>query len=174
MLEPMATRAQVQLVRHPRSVGAAAHGVEVVVQRRDETLQLEYRVHGNMERLDVPRAPLDHERLWERTCAELFVLGSGGAYVEWNFSPTGQSTRFGFSGYRDRVRVEATQVVPHLRRDPDVVELSVRGSFAASPSRLGLSMVTRDVDGRYAYWALHHPGDEPDFHHPGGFTLELG
>jgi len=33
--------------------------------------------------------------------------------------------------------------------------------------------VIEENDGRLAYWALRHASDNPDFHHPEGFTLEL-
>lgn len=29
------------------------------------------------------------------------------------------------------------------------------------------------LDGGRAYWALHHPPGQPDFHHPPGFALRL-
>lgn len=38
----------------------------------------------------------------------------------------------------------------------------------------GLSAVIEEADGTKSYWALAHPDPEkPDFHHPGGFVLEL-
>jgi hypothetical protein len=39
--------------------------------------------------------------------------------------------------------------------------------------RLGLSAILLRTDGQREFWALQHPGDAPDFHHPGGHVLEL-
>ena len=39
---------------------------------------------------------------------------------------------------------------------------------------VGLTAVIEDADGGIAYWALAHPGEQPDFHHPASFTLRLG
>jgi hypothetical protein len=33
--------------------------------------------------------------------------------------------------------------------------------------------VIEEADGRRSYWALHHPGPEPDFHHPDCFVAKL-
>jgi len=36
-----------------------------------------------------------------------------------------------------------------------------------------LSAVIEATDGSLSYWALEHPADKPDFHHPDSFALEL-
>jgi hypothetical protein len=38
---------------------------------------------------------------------------------------------------------------------------------------LALAAVLEDRDGRLSYWALEHPSERPDFHHPNSFVLEL-
>ena len=38
---------------------------------------------------------------------------------------------------------------------------------------VGLTAVVEGLDGAIAYWALAHPSDKPDFHHPDSFALEL-
>ena len=38
---------------------------------------------------------------------------------------------------------------------------------------LALSTVVKRKDGRISYWALRHPSDKPDFHHPDSFVLDL-
>ena len=38
---------------------------------------------------------------------------------------------------------------------------------------LALSAVIERVDGSISYWALRHPSDKPDFHHPDSFVLDL-
>ena len=39
--------------------------------------------------------------------------------------------------------------------------------------RLGLSVVIETLDGAISYWALAHPSEKPDFHHPDSFILTL-
>ena len=39
---------------------------------------------------------------------------------------------------------------------------------------MGLSAIIEETDGTKSYWALAHPpGEEPDFHDPACFALEL-
>jgi hypothetical protein len=36
-----------------------------------------------------------------------------------------------------------------------------------------VSAVLQSSSGELAYWAVAHPGSEPDFHHRGGFCLKF-
>ena len=46
--------------------------------------------------------------------------------------------------------------------------------FLADPlQRARLAAVIEATDGSLSYWALAHPSDKPDFHHPDSFVLEL-
>ncbi len=36
-----------------------------------------------------------------------------------------------------------------------------------------ITAVIEEADGTKSYWALAHPAEKPDFHHPDGFVLEL-
>jgi CheY-like chemotaxis protein len=49
-----------------------------------------------------------------------------------------------------------------LARAPDSIGL-----------RLGISAVIEDKERVLSYWALEHPSEKPDFHHPGGLVVEL-
>lgn len=152
-------------------VGVAALGV----------LAVRWRIVGELDRLRVPAvgARLDPLRLWAHTCCELFVAPDDGPrYFEWNVSPSGQIARFAFSAYRERIddpgtalgdsavtrqgrelRLEARVPLP-----PDIGDASVR---------VALTAVIEDVDGALSYWALQHPCERPDFHHPDGFASKL-
>jgi hypothetical protein len=44
---------------------------------------------------------------------------------------------------------------------------------AAGPWEAAITAVIEEADGTKSYWALAHPGEKPDFHHPDGFVLEL-
>lgn len=48
------------------------------------------------------------------------------------------------------------------------------GTFeGAGPWEASLSAVIEEADGTISYWALAHPSDKPDFHHPDSFVLDL-
>ena len=68
----------------------------------------------------------------------------------------------------------------HVRRSSDGLELAatvhltgITALCDAPALRVALAAVIEENDGRLAYWALRHASDNPDFHHPEGFTLEL-
>lgn len=45
--------------------------------------------------------------------------------------------------------------------------------FETGPWLVALSAVIEEAHGAVSYWALAHPSDKPDFHHPDSFILEL-
>jgi hypothetical protein len=179
------------LVCHPKTPSTAARAVRVELARDGSSLAIAYRITGDLARVRVPEVGvrLEPERLWAHTCCELFVSGeedleasteradgsAGARYVEWNFSPTGQVARFEFSGYRQRISFCApTHILPGVAREPGALRLEVRVPLPqtrVSSTRLGLAVVLEDVEGGLSYWAMHHPADRPDFHHPDGFAL---
>ncbi|QLQ12045.1 MAG: hypothetical protein HZY74_00360 [Brevundimonas sp.] len=55
----------------------------------------------------------------------------------------------------------------------DMVAMEARIPLPLGPCRIGLTAVIEDTDGTISYWALAHPSDKPDFHHPDSFVLEL-
>jgi hypothetical protein len=171
------------LVCHPQTLGAAVDEVtvEIDLQNRD-TIALRYRIVGDVSRLRIPARgeTLDPDRLWAHTCCELFVAPTvGEAYVEWNFSPTGQIARFQFSAYRERRDAPSPPIVG--ARSTVTVgsgELCLDARAPLPPdvgdaARISLTTVIEDTAGALSYWALHHPRDRPDFHHPDGFALAL-
>lgn len=165
---------------HPRTPCAAVRAVEteIVVDAKDEIV-VGYRIIGDLAGLRVPRigTRLDPERLWEHTCCELFVAPTTrDDYVEWNFSPTGQCTRFDFSSYRRRERASPILAPSSVRVDPGQLRLTARaplGCGIGDSARVSLTTVIEDATGRRSYWAMRHPLDQPDFHHREGFALSL-
>jgi hypothetical protein len=52
--------------------------------------------------------------------------------------------------------------------------VSLAGCIPADQSiSAGLSCVLEHVDGQKSYWALLHPGPQPDFHRSDSFLLKL-
>lgn len=159
--------------------------IEVAHLRRLTTLSLTYTVEGDGQRLRLPEnlTATRADGLWQHTCFEAFVRPSRCAgYWEFNFSPSRQWAAYRFDGYREGMAAEQHVGDPHIELQSDEREfrLSAALDFTRIPEfranedwRLGLSAVLEDADGRKSYWALAHPSERPDFHHPQGFVLAL-
>ena len=55
---------------------------------------------------------------------------------------------------------------------------TVAGDLSANAVQMtlaafGLTAVIETLDGAISYWALAHPAEKPDFHHPDSFILIL-
>lgn len=145
----------------------------------DGRLMLRYRVDGNGALL-VPkpaRRPGRTDELWKATCLELFVYDGGGAYREFNFSPSGDWAAYGFAGYRSG-RTDFDPVTPPaIACDAGQNVFVVTAYLAAEELRgaqaAALSAVLVEEKRRPSYWALHHGGLSPDFHDPACFRIRL-
>jgi hypothetical protein len=171
---------------HPATCSLGVRDIGVHVHRTPSgTLELRYRLSGDLRGIRIPAdgsARLGSE-LWRHTCFEAFVaLDDQPAYHEFNFAPSGAWAACGFDAYRTRsvIRnpVEPPSIEVRTARDrlelDAVVRLeSLSPEHASARLRIGLSAVIEATDEGLSYWALHHPADRPDFHHPGAFVLCL-
>lgn len=148
-----------------------------------------YVLEGDLDRVRIPQAGPSRfaDDLWRHTCCEAFVAPRGGPrYVEFNFAPSGEWAVYRFERRRDRLPFDAgfehDALNPHITvcRSPGKLELDavlrldrLVPDHADSRLALGLAAVIEESDGALSYWALRHPGAEPDFHHPEAFALEL-
>ena len=100
------------LVRHPATPAGAIHTVEAELQRTKDGATATFRVSGDLARLVLPptASPGRADDLWKTTCFELFVAGEGGAYREFNFSPSTRWAAYDFAGYRAPTGNSAAQV----------------------------------------------------------------
>ncbi|NMG75365.1 DOMON-like domain-containing protein [Aromatoleum diolicum] len=173
----------ITLQAHPQTTTSPTRTIAVDLQwGADGTLRLRFELRGRLERIVVPpqQAPLATDGLWAHTCCEAFVAVQGSAtYREFNFSPSRQWAIYDFSAYRTPAAAPAPLPAPTitLRRDGELLTLEAAIEAAALPPgealQLGLSAVVEADDGTLSYWALHHPGARPDFHHRDAFTLTL-
>ncbi len=163
------------LQRHPAALGPSITSVRAQVSRDGGHFKVVFEFSGALEQLAFPEGRLDPARLWEHTCAELFLGCADGSYVEWNFSPTGQTTRFGFAEYRVRTSSSFEEPVQiSVARDGRLARLEATGPLlhgVGDARCLGLCAVVRTPDDACSYWALRHPKAEPDFHDERGFLL---
>lgn len=169
---------------HPHSLLHAGTKVEVEVARpHPGTLVLCYLVTGNVGELRIPAvtAPARSDDLWRHTCFEAFVRASGADYWEFNFSPATEWAAYRFSGYRAGSRpAETSAPLIKVQSAPDRYSLKaslqlddLSGLANRRSWRIGLSALLEDKRGRMSYWALVHPSEKPDFHHPDSFAYEL-
>ncbi len=153
--------------------------LEASVRAHARRFAFHFRLTGPVDLIAVPaRAePTRRDELWRRTCFEAFaLLDRGPAYIELNFSPSGEWAAYQFDRHREGMRsLDLNAPSIRLRQERYALDVSAVADMpaAVSPTRLGLSAVLEEVSGRKSYWALAHPAPAPDFHHPDAFTLKL-
>jgi hypothetical protein len=120
--------------------------------------------------------------LWRHSCFEAFIGQRGTPdYWEYNFSLSGAWAAYHFNAYREGMapllKGSAPALTPRVARETVelavTVDLSWLARSAAVGLRLGLAAVVEDKARVLSYWALKHPAEKPDFHHPDGFVVEL-
>ena len=133
--------------------------------------------------------------LWQHTCFEAFVASPGSeAYWEFNLSPSGDWNVYRFDGYRTgQSQEEYYSALPFQVLGPHPAPPDGGGAGLAPGERLelalqcplppqlaqvsqlelGFTAVLEQPDGALSYWALHHPGPEPDFHDRRGWIVRL-
>jgi hypothetical protein len=180
------TGGALNLKPHPSSAAGPVTELVVAVSRPSPVqLALDYRLVGDLERLRLPepRPPVRSDGLWRHSCFEAFIGHMPAShYWEYNFSPSGAWAAYHFSAYREGMAplLKGSPPVTRASIGSGVFEFSVLldvGWLARAPDsvglRLGISAVVEDRERTFSYWALEHPGDKPDFHHPGGLVVAL-
>jgi hypothetical protein len=154
------------------------------LSRRGPVLAIQYDLRGRLGEVAIPSpaaVPLRKYDLWEATCGELF-FGVRGApnYWEVNLSPAGHWNVFALSGYRQGLTEEgAFQSLPFgVQRQAQRLLLTLELDLGRIiprdlPLEVGITAVVQDHDGRLTYWALAHPGPEPDFHRRDSFLIRV-
>ncbi len=163
---------------------APATSIDVTVARREDVLSVRWRLRGDLSTLSVPQPapePSRMERLWEKTCFELFVAARESRdYWEFNLSPAGHWNVFRFSGYREgMLREPAFRRLPfRIRMEPGALDIAAtidagKIARAGAPLEIGASAVLMTAAGAASFWALAHSGPRPDFHRRNDFLLLL-
>ncbi len=186
---PDSTAGQATIALLPHATAPAPAGIRVAAgcARRDGwgVIDFRYILEGPLARLRIPaggelgRA----DGLWQHTCLEAFLKPDGAdAYLEFNFSPSGEWAAYRFTGRRAGMQPLAGITTPEIRcaGTHDRLEMNVTIDLARceehaadSPGRVGLAAVLEDARGDLSYWALRHGGGAPDFHDPVTFMLSL-
>ena len=144
------------------------------------TLNLWFGVSAPIHRFQVPppaAEPILRDELWRSTCFELFLKTEAqSTYQEWNFAPSGDWAAYDFDSERQGMRPAEVVNAPYIRTEDNLTwwGLGATLSIPAEPRfTLALSAVLEEANGAKTYWALHHPSEQPDFHHPDCFTARL-
>lgn len=119
---------------HPATPARAVPTVFVTCMWRNAgEWGLDFMVGAPPAALRVPAAieyAARRDGLWNSTCFELFVLDpAGGAYLEFNFSPSGEWAAYQFDGYRAGMRdleVTAPQI---FNMDPAYFQVQMARKF---------------------------------------------
>lgn len=173
-----------QLVPFPGDPSPVGLTITGSAQRNEGGLWLRYRLEGGLQQLRIPGPSTSAQRrdgLWESTCLEGFLARPGEAgYWEVNLSPAGHWNIYRLEGYRQGLNPEAAWEAPRLERHDlaDGVEFVARVALPSSlaqgaPLELGITAVIEAGQGALSYWALRHPGAQPDFHLREGFAIRL-
>lgn len=144
------------------------------------TLNLWFGVTAPQSRFSVPEPaakPARRDELWRTTCFECFLKEEGQiAYQEWNFAPSGDWAAYDFHSEREGMAPAEVADPPYLRVEDNLTWWGLGATLsipAEADYRIALSAVLEEQDGRRTFWALHHPGEQPDFHHPDCFAARL-
>jgi hypothetical protein len=129
----------------------------------------------------IASTPTRQRDLWEHTCCEFFLgLPDSTQYWEFNLSPSGHWNVYQLMDYRQSLTEEEAFDVLLLQVSQEEnywqLQLKVDLSKIISPKQnlvVGVTAVIEDQANQLSYWALSHPGKEPDFHHRDAFILEL-
>ena len=154
------------------------------VSRKRDELMLTFEVRGETALLVLPEKGARARRrdeLWRGSCCECFWRETGTEpYLEANFSPSCDWNLYQFQGYRLGMTpaVLATWPKIEVKRGPDsfllAAAIPLTGLIdARAELDLAVSCVLAHADGSTSYWALAHPAEQPDFHHPEAFLLHV-
>lgn len=148
-------------------------------------LIIRYWAKGSIADVSIPpiEQPARADELWRHTCFEAFLgRADSDAYFEFNFSPSTRWAAYRFTAYREGMSVAQSCPPPKIDITRAASELSLTavlplewvGSAAlVSPMRVALSAIVQSRAGAITCWALAHPSEKPDFHHPDSFVCDL-
>ena len=164
------------LTPHPNTAIATVQSIDCAVWQDDGRWHFRYLVEG-AEDLALPDLanPARADDLWKTTCFEAFVGLNGEAYLELNFSPSGQWAAYRFDSHRNGMREEPAEVQVWLEGGESwiAVEAAVELAALIPGSLLSLTAVVEEQEGHKSYWALAHAAGPPDFHARSCFTALL-
>lgn len=151
-----------------------------IIGADEHWLRLRWRIEGAQALVVPPFAGKGRaDELWRTTCFELFLMpAEGGAYSEFNLSPSERWAAYDFTAYRDGMAERPLEREPQgaMRLGSSFAIFDAALPIAALPAsdcRMNLAAVIEEQGGLKSYWALAHPAEKPDFHDPACFAATL-
>lgn len=127
--------------------------------------------------MPAPETAARADGLWQATCFELFLAVRDGGYREFNFSPSGQWAAYTFAGYRKGQENHAPFSAPVVTASRVGADMTVTAILdpreLAGCAFASLTAVIAERTAGISYWAIDHPGSQPDFHNPACFVLPV-
>jgi len=173
------------LLPHPTSCSSAElWHLETRLETNQSSLEITYQIRGDVTQIEIPESqftPRRSDHLWQNTCCEIFLRrpNHGNTYLEFNFAPSGHWAFYRLSGYRAKLERPDIQGSPHIATRVETGEISLKATIPwaiikahlpeTSSLEAGLAVILREKSGAMAYWAVKHPSEQPDFHHPDSF-----
>lgn len=131
--------------------------------------EAEFRLDGGVGDIVLPEPDrsLRTDDLWKTTCFEIFwqPIG-GGAYREFNLSPSGRWAAYDFDGFREGMRDAPVNAIALSCAQSDA-ELILKVTIAAdlpAPAQVALNAIVEHAGGAMQYWALAFGPGKPEFH----------
>ena len=154
------------------------------IRRSSNKLSISYTLSGPLAELMIPALEdirLRKNGLWEETCFEFFLAPvNSDQYWEFNLSPTGHWNVYRFTSCRQGMQEETafTALPFSVLLYSDSLKLSLEVELekivpADQALKIGISAVIKTINGRMTFWALTHPGPQPDFHRRDSFIIDL-
>jgi hypothetical protein len=165
-----------QLVPHPDTTVATLQSIDASVWQENGRWHFRYLFEGTADLvLPDPEKPGRADELWKATCAEAFVELPDGAYLEFNFSPSGQWAAYRFDSPREGMREEPADVEIYLDFGEEwmAIEAAVSCEALQPGFALGAAAVVEEQGGHTSYWGLKHGEGPPNFHDRACFTALL-
>lgn len=154
------------------------------IERHSKTLSISYTLLGHLTEVLIPALadmPGRKDSLWEETCFEFFLgVNNSDQYWEFNLSPAGHWNVYRFESYRQGMQEEQafTSFPFSVQNQLSALRISLKIDLdkiipTNQTLKIAIGAVTKPVNGTITYWALSHPGPQPDFHREESFILEL-
>jgi len=168
-----------RLTAHPARPAGRVREVNVTVMYPGAgEMLLRWRIVGAQDVIFPPYSGSGRaDDLWKTTCCEMFIDLGGGAYREFNFSPSGRWAAYDFASYR--VPLGNTELrdspVVSFERGSEIAVATVKVPVKAlAGARHGtFAAVIEENGGVTSFWANAHRQADPDFHDASCFTSDF-
>ena len=181
----MAAFPALNLKMHPAQATSPVQSLRVSgVVSAARRMTVDYELQGDMRSIQLPppaARPQRCDSLWQHTCFELFVgRVAEPAYLEFNFSPSGDWAAYSFRDYRTGGSALAMQDIGTTIIEQSAERLLLRAHADLSPLcrtwpfeivRMNVAAVITAADMPTTHWAAFHPRVQPDFHDRSGFRV---